>query len=87
MIGPDTQEISSGPVTLDVVLARKLGWTQEQIDGAWYQLSRISVRETEYAERLNSELFYTTPDGIKVFVGDLSSEAKQQLIDSYEKGT
>lgn len=68
-VSPETSEVSMGPISLDVDMARGHGWTEGQIERAWFVLQAVAKAEGEVAGLRHPEL-YKTEDGVTVFVGD-----------------
>ncbi len=85
MITESTTEISCGPVSFNVKMARDYGWTEHQISRTWGLIRRRALDEGAVAEYTFPERFFTAPDGVKIFIGDLTPEAKKRMIDGYKK--
>lgn len=86
LIGPDTHSYGVGPLSIDVDMARKHGWSEESIEGAADEVARSSRAYGMQAMYDNPHLFYRAPDGTDIFVGDLSVEARIKIVTEYEKG-
>jgi hypothetical protein len=65
----DTQEIGMGPVNLDASMARRHGWSEQQIRRAWEVLRMVAQAEGEIAQANHPHL-YKDEHGVSVFVGD-----------------
>lgn len=85
-IKPDTQSYGVGPLSLDVAMARRHGWTEEMLEGAADEIAKLSRSKGMEAQSKNPHLFYRAPDGTDIFVGDLSVEARIEIVTEYERG-
>jgi hypothetical protein len=85
MITDSTTDISCGPVSFNVRMARDHGWTEYQIRRTWSLIRQMAMDEGAVAEATFPDRTFTAPDGTKIFVGDLKPEQKKRLIDSYKK--
>lgn len=65
-----TNSIGMGPLTFDVTMARKHGWTDEEIEAAWGKLTAIYRGFLPAIERRHPKHHAIAEDGSIVFVGD-----------------
>lgn len=72
-VNDETSDIGMGPVSFDVAMARKHGWSKEQIERAWSVFEALAKAEGEIARLNRPELFEDEGDD-EVFVGDLEDE-------------
>lgn len=85
LIGPDTHSYGVGPISIDVDMARKHGWSEALIEAAANDVARTSRYYAERTLKERPHLFYRAPDGTDIFIGDLSLEARIEIVTGYEK--
>ena len=68
-VNDETSNIGVGPVDLDVDMARRHGWSEEQIERAFETLKYVSRVEGTIAELNHPELFEEDEWGNSIFVG------------------
>lgn len=82
-----TDSVSScghGCVSLDCDMARKHGFTNAMLEKLDAALKKILARAYGYAKRRDPAKWYTTPDGVDVFVGDMTAKARRAIVAGYE---
>lgn len=84
-ITDSTNSVACGPVSINCDLARKHGWTNGMLEKAEREIQKLARRFGGYAKRRAPHLFYTTPDGVVLFVGDMDGRSKAAMVRRYEK--
>lgn len=70
MARPDVVQVGTGPLMLDVTLARALGWTEAEIREVSAHLEFLARDHAEHcAERYPDR--FARVDGVVVFLGEL----------------
>lgn len=83
-IDDQTGSVGIGCVAIDCEMARKHGYTNRQLERLFNAVTSLARKETGIAKRRHPDFYFTTPDKVDVFVGDLSEKDKRKIINCYK---